>query len=132
MFWNKYFRPSVIIMLVVVALHWAASLEGLYWSLRWFDIPMHFLGGLWTLLFLLWVVSTQYASRYKKYITFQNVFLFVLAVGVLWELHELALRFTSFDDSGYWYDTGHDIIMDMLGAAFGVLVYRKEISSKLN
>ncbi len=118
-------------MLLVVGLHWIASLEGLYWSIDWYDIVMHFLGGLWTLLFILWVVSTQYAYRLKKYVSVISLLVAVLVVGVVWEWHEIFFKFTSFSDVGYWFDTKLDLVMDTLGAIFGILVYKKDIKNKL-
>lgn len=119
-------------MLLVVGLHWVASIEGLYWTVNWYDIMMHFLGGLWTLLFILWVVSTQYASLLKKYVSVFSLILAVIAVGIIWEWHEIFFQFTSFSDRGYWFDTNKDLVMDTLGAIFGILVYKKDIKNKLS
>ena len=129
MFWNKYFKPSIIVMLLVVGLHWVASLEGLYWSIDWYDILMHFLGGLWTALFMLWAVSTQYGTKLKWLKSIIGTLSFVFIVGVLWEVHEIVLGFTDFSDYGYWFDTRLDLVMDMLGAICAVLVYRKDLKN---
>lgn len=131
MFWNKFFIPSICVMLFVVGLHWVASIEGLYWTVDWFDVMMHFLGGLWTLLFILWVISTQYVSGLKKYVSISSLIIAVIVVGIIWEWHEIFFRFTSFSDPGYWFDTNKDLVMDTLGAIFGILVYKKDIKNKL-
>ncbi len=116
-------------MLLVVALHWVASYEGLYWSLDWYDIMMHFLGGLWACLFALWALNTQYGVGLRKYISIRNLILFVIVVGVAWELLEIVLKFTSITDAEYLGDTSLDIVMDMLGAGFAIYFYRKLIRS---
>jgi hypothetical protein len=128
MFWNRYFTPSVVVMLVVVSLHWLASFEGFYWTVWWYDVMMHFLGGLWTLLFGLWVFGAS--VRTSRLITVRNMLIFALAVGLLWEVHEIILGFASFDHPEYWTDTPQDLVLDMLGAIFGVLIYKKSITNR--
>jgi glycopeptide antibiotics resistance protein len=130
MFWNKYFWPSFVLMLAVVILHWVASFEGFYWSVGWYDIMMHFLGGLWTLFFALWAVHTEYATKLVKYVSIKNLILFVLVVGLLWEAHEIILRFADPSHPDYMFDTIMDLIMDTLGGILGIFIYRKSIKNK--
>lgn len=130
MFWNRYLVPSIVVMIVVVALHWIASFEGFYWTVAWYDVMMHFLGGLWTFLFGLWIFNTQYALRIARLVTIRNLLIFVFVVGFLWEVHEILLGFASFSHPDYWIDTPQDIVLDMLGAAFGAFIYRKQIAQK--
>ncbi len=125
MFWNRYFRPSFILMLVVVALHWLASINGWYWTTNWYDSMMHLLGGLWVFLFALWVAHTKYAQKFLKDLSVRNLLIFVLVVGVLWEIHEIVFGFTDFFDPGYPLDTTKDLVMDMLGGALGAFIYKK-------
>lgn len=127
MFWNKYFFPSIIVMLLVVAFHWLGSLQDLYSTVDWYDIPMHFFGGVWVALFALWAIGTQYGTFFKKYLSVSSLLLWVLFVGVSWEVLELALKFNSIDDMGYAFDTTFDIILDMLGAAAVVSIYKNNI-----
>lgn len=129
MFWNKYFLPSFLVMLLVAVLHWFGSLNYLYFITNWYDFPMHFLGGAWVALFTLWAVSTQYGSFFKKYVTLRNLVLWVFFVGVAWEFLELALQFTNFHDIGYTWDTSHDLIMDIVGASFIAFVCKKSIQT---
>jgi uncharacterized membrane protein len=127
MFWNKFFWPSFIFLLIVAILHWIASFEGFYWTVDWYDIMMHGSGGLWVVLFTLWVVSTQYGVKLRKYSSFRNMLIWVFVVGVLWEVHEVVLGFTDFSVPGAWPDTFQDIILDMIGGTLGAVVNRKSI-----
>jgi hypothetical protein len=127
MFWNRYFFPSFLAMLVVVSFHWLGCLNDLYNRIWWYDIPLHFLGGLWVALFTLWITSTQYGLCLKKYVTIKNLLLFVFCFGIAWEFLELALRFNSISDVGYVWDTTHDLIMDVLGASLVSFFYRKSL-----
>ena len=117
-------------MLVVVSLHWMASLQGLYWSLDWYDVMMHFLGGLWTAFFALWAWNTPYALKCLPYFNKRNLLIFVFVVGFSWEAHEIVLGFTSHLDREYWPDTTQDFIFDMAGALVGAFIYRRSIPVK--
>ena len=110
-----------IAMLNAAAMHWR-----LYWTYWWFDIPMHFLGGLWTGLFILWSVylsgfPLNFVQRAMSMLTV--ALLGVVGVGVIWELFELISRATLVSQDAYVTDTVLDLIMDTLGglAAWGIV-----------
>jgi len=131
MFWNPYFIPSFVVMLVVVAFHWLGSLQDFYSTVYWYDFPMHFMGGAWVALCTLWIISTSQGSFLKKFLSIRNLMLFVFVFGIAWEFLEIALRFTSIHDAGYLWDTTHDLIMDVLGAGVVSWVYTKSIRANL-
>lgn len=127
---NRYFLPSFLTLVVVTALHWVASELDYYWTVAWYDVMMHFLGGAWVVLFALWVCRMPFARKLPGLVTFQNLLLFALLVGVAWEIHELVLRFADPSRPEYLSDTILDLVMDMLGAAAVCLIYRKRIASR--
>lgn len=128
MFFNRYLAPSFVLLVIVAALHWIASYEGFYWTLNWYDVMMHFLGGAWTALFLLWVTRTEVGSWLFSLATLRRLIAGVIVVGVAWELYELAFGFTAVTDPGYALDTAKDLVMDTLGALAIGLSYRKSLS----
>ncbi len=94
-----------------VFLHW----YNLIW---WFDMPMHFLGGLsvFYLSAVLWLPALKYVSHtrylYESVIT-------ALLIGVLWEALELFL-FTHFGTPSFFLvDSISDVLFDLAGALFG-------------
>lgn len=123
MFWNKYFWPSFLILVMVVFLHWLASLNGFYETIWWYDIVMHFLGGLWVFLFVLWIIHTQYGVRFKKYAFLKNLLFFVFVVGISWEIYELIFGFDDLFREGYFLDMPLDLVMDTLGAVSGGFLF---------
>ncbi|MEK7163477.1 MAG: hypothetical protein AAB775_02110 [Patescibacteria group bacterium] len=125
MFWNKYFWPSFSVMIIIVGLHWFASLHDLYDAVWWYDIPMHFLGGLWVFLFILWVTHTGYDRFLLRRTPVRDVLILVLVTGILWEVLEIVLSFTRFSDPGYFFDMPKDLAMDTLGAVAGSVFYKK-------
>jgi hypothetical protein len=126
MFWNRFFKPSFLLMLIIVALHWIGSIYSFYYILDWFDVMMHFLGGAWVVLFSLWIINTRPAKDPASLTSYAHLLLIVVIVGVLWEALEIFMNFTSFDDPRYWFDTPMDLAMDLLGGAYGAFLYRKK------
>ncbi|OGG44752.1 hypothetical protein A2673_01825 [Candidatus Kaiserbacteria bacterium RIFCSPHIGHO2_01_FULL_50_13] len=108
---------------LVGSLHLVGLEHFLYWKLWWYDIPTHFLGGVWVALALLWV-SALLGVRIRWFI----VLLVVLAVGVLWELLEFGTGFTPKEN--YALDTILDLIMDVVGGVCGVWVVHTFNSSR--
>ena len=129
MFWNRFFKPSFLLMLIIVALHWIGSIYSFYYILDWYDIVMHFLGGAWVVLFSLWILNTQYAKNLRFSSSFLHLLAIVIVVGVLWEALEIFMHFTSFSESEYWFDTPMDLFMDVLGGSYGAFLYRKTLKN---
>jgi hypothetical protein len=92
----------------------------LFWAYKWIDIPLHFLGGA--------VVALGYQSkllthrvRYQFSYSFVATLVFVILIGLLWEVYELVVGPRL---PGYLTDTLIDLIMDLLGGMVGYLVAR--------
>ena len=99
-----------------------------YYSIWYFDMIMHFLGGLWLGLVFVWLflvkkaVSQNISSLVDlKLIT--KILLGVLIIGVFWEIFEFIfnniLAGTSFDS----LDTISDIFCDLTGGAFVIFYF---------
>jgi hypothetical protein len=125
MFWNKYFWPSFVVLLLITTLHWFGFLYDYYSDIWWYDIILHFLGGLWVFLFTLWFLFTQYIKKLLDYVSIRDLVFFVLIVGISWEIFELIMGFESISNKGYISDTLLDLIMDIIGATIGSLFYKK-------
>jgi len=96
-------------------------LDWIYW---WYDMVLHFLGGVTVGLFALWGFEhfSDFNPQSKVRVLIWGVVL-VLIVGVLWEWFELYVGFTMLDDGmEYVVDTISDLILDTLGAIL-TLVY---------
>lgn len=107
---------------LIGALHLGALKYSWYWLYWWFDIPVHFLGGIVVALISLYVYlkySSAQGSLTKKQL-FWVTFLGVLVIGLLWEAFELVVGGRAFADSDYMLDTISDIFTNISGSA---LVY---------
>lgn len=102
----------------------------LYWRIWWFDVLMHFLGGLWVGLTALWI---YFLSGYIKNIKKDKVFIFgislftVLVIGIGWEVFEYIIDAHIGMKQGYWEDTFIDLFMDILGASLASVFFLKNI-----
>lgn len=101
--------------------------HSLYFSVWWFDIVMHFLGGLWIALIALWFYKAfagEDAESGKGYFV---ALVTVVVVGILWEVMEIWAGLT-WTHGDYKIDTVIDLIMDVVGAIFASrLVFRKTV-----
>ena len=96
-----------------------------YWysSLWWFDMPMHFMGGLWLGLAWLWLLAPQDIS-FKSIL---KIILLVLFIGVLWEVFEVIVDKLISHNRFNTLDTLSAIFFDLAGGTFAIFYYIKKI-----
>ncbi len=110
---------GVAMAVAVVALHGMASVFGWYWIFRWFDNPMHVLGGM----FAGFLGLVAYAARTMRF----NPPLWIgvgaaLLIGIAWEFLERAYGLAGLDPI-HRFDTIKDLINDMMGGVGSLLVW---------
>ncbi len=119
-------KEILFVAILTLFLHLVSLKFFLYWTIWWFDIPLHFLGG-----FLIGLIAISFLKIINRntFVTFNLFFLTIFAVmivGLVWELWELFVGFTTvLNDKG---DTILDLIMDILGGVFSVLYYYLKFS----
>ena len=102
----------------------------LYWysAMRWFDIPMHILGGMFLALLAgaLFFNSLISLSRLQIIVT---TLLFVLVVGLGWEAFEYVVQAFIKDSSQVVNipDSIKDILMDIVGGVIASLFVLRSI-----
>lgn len=97
--------------------HITATTFFLYWKYLWFDIPMHFLGGLVCALgiAILPFFRIQYIEKRSSFLVYMCI---VLGIGICWELFEYSAGLYRLE-TNLIPDTILDVCMDMLGGAVG-------------
>ena len=102
-----------------------------YWRYRFLDMPMHFLGGVFISVFILWIMYVRkkkgetlgVASRKELRLVALTA---ILIVGLSWEVFEFRSDvWVVFAHMFSWADTVSDLMCDLLGATFGVLWFEK-------
>lgn len=132
MFRNRYFIPFVTVLILVAFLNWLGGAANYYWTTDWFDWVVHFLGGTWVALAVLFIGETRLGSKYLPRVSVKTIFFVALSIGVLWEIYELTFTITNFHDIGYTWDTTHDILMDISGALVTAFTFRKNFAVKIS
>ncbi len=89
-----------------------------YWysSLWWFDMPMHFLGGFFLGMLGIYILSLKDFN----FSEFLKIFLFVLVIGIGWEVFEVLVNQISHNPF-YILDTISDIFFDVSGGLSAIL-----------
>jgi hypothetical protein len=85
-----------------------------YFSVWWFDMPMHFFGGVFIGLIAL-------AFQPKKPII--NCIISVLIIGVLWEIFESEVNFFTLSPQNPLLDTFSDLAFDLAGGLSASLYF---------
>jgi len=117
----KKFPPSLLFFILIIAtLHALATYFSWYWSIWWFDILMHFLGGAWIGLVSIWFFffsnRVEHTLKNKKNIILTAV-ISVSLIGLLWEVFEFSLsKLIVFNELNSIIDTATDLFVDILGA----------------
>ena len=138
---KKLLRPLFFLMLLIFTANSLALAFHWYYSIWWFDMLMHFLGGLWEGLFFIWFFSSPdigeslrlspEPKNFTRLIT--KTVLFVLLIGVLWEFFEFFTNNYIGSDPFNILDTVSDIFFDLAGGTFAVLYFfEKTIFSSEN
>jgi len=119
--------------ILVAVLHQTALSLGLYWTVEWLDILMHFLGGvLIALITLLFIYDKKFVSfsNHHPILMFFFALTFVLIIGLAWELWELYMGMSDIKTDAV--DSGIDIVMDTIGGVVAYLYSRKKICQTEN
>lgn len=104
----------VLLSAIFAATH-AVAVDGFfYWRFAWFDILMHFWGGL---LIALGLTTLSTFRRLNFESTYKLVFFVGLAIVIAWEVFEWILGVTS--PQTYIVDTSIDIFLGLAGALLG-------------
>ncbi|MHB1118139.1 MAG: hypothetical protein ACYCZ7_01230 [Minisyncoccota bacterium] len=115
----RSFPPILMVLVVVIAVvNVVAQSYYWYWTMRWFDMPMHFAGGLWVAGVVLWwrFFSGKFAPA--SFAVSSVIFwalLGAVGVGVLWELYEAGVSYFTVGHVNDMLDTMGDLILDTLG-----------------
>lgn len=125
---HKFLFITFLAVFLVGALHLIASAFYYYWTIIWFDNLMHFLGGFSIGLLSLWIYFSIFKnSDLTRKQTIIKSLIFVIAIGIGWEIFEYINGITQSEES-YSLDTTQDLIADIIGAILaGDLVSRKKL-----
>ncbi len=116
-------RLLVVLILAIAIVNALALQYSWYWLMRWFDMPMHFAGGVWLAGVALWwrFFSGKFPEDGPRgtVISFAPLLLWgvgtALGIGLAWEGYEALISVISGEDINAMMDTLSDLCFDMFG-----------------
>jgi hypothetical protein len=129
---NHPILTHILVLSAVFAIsHIYALYFSLYWTTAWFDVYMHFFGGVLGVLmtiYFLYKIGISPSTIPQKIFLFLFVVISVFAVAVVWELWEIYVGFI--DPFLDFKDSIADLILGTFGAIIGFIYYDKKLRSK--
>ncbi len=126
---SSLFKQTFILLFAIGVADFLAHAWYLYWTVWWFDVIMHFSAGFCVAMasVLIWQYFFDKNISLKKSVAIS--FLFVLTVGLMWEIFETFFGIEQLSD-GYNYvmDTVSDLILDICGGILGSIYAHKLIN----
>jgi len=123
---SRPFPSSLLVLVVAIAVvnafaeyyHW-------YWLMRWFDMPMHFAGGVWVAGVVLWwrFFSGKFTSLPSAKAIFAWAIGGAIGIGLVWEVYEATVSYFTVGHMNDILDTIGDLVLDTIGGivAAGIL-----------
>lgn len=127
---KKLFHWITFIIILIVLLNTFATSFYLYSTLWWFDIPMHFLGGVFTALLSLWFFVRVVPARFLPNTLWGwviTVLLSVFIVGLAWEMYELIVDLITGAGDYVYLDAFSDLWNDLAGGCFSLVCFISRI-----
>lgn len=115
---RRLFFAQAALLASIAAVHFLALQLYLYWYFPLLNRAIHFAGGLWAALILVWIIRFR-----KQEPRFFQILLGAILIGVAWEIFEASIGMTR-EAPNYVLDTTLDLTMDTLGALIGFLLTR--------
>ncbi|PIR85183.1 hypothetical protein COU15_02115 [Candidatus Kaiserbacteria bacterium CG10_big_fil_rev_8_21_14_0_10_45_20] len=108
----------------MTALHLGAYRYSLYFTVEWFDMMMHFLGGFLVGSSIGWLLRFEVPIGLRSLLpTFWIIIIGVLSVALAWEAFELVAGIAP--SIGYQKDTIEDIMLGLIGAVVAYGIFKK-------
>lgn len=129
---KKPFPTSLLLfVLIIFAVQGIATYFYWYWRIWWFDMPMHFLGGLWVGLSMLWLffLSGRFGQNGKRTtgIIFAVGIFSVFVIAILWEVFEYIVQLLFPSGTPYdMLDTLSDIFWGVTGGTIASFSFTRK------
>jgi hypothetical protein len=119
----------ISLILTILILNTLAMKFHWYFSIWWFDMPMHLLGGFWLGLFIIWLLKIKEISLSEII----KILLGFLIVALGWEVFEISVDRIITQNPFNTLDTLSDVCFGLGGALLSIFYFEKKIieSSKI-
>lgn len=117
-----FLAQAIVLVLITFLYVYVGIYEGLVFTVYWFDILLHALGGLWSALAVAWFFSLLGAR-----LSFPKIIFFAFIVGLSWEAFEYVFDIGGSNFMSYEADTAKDVLVDLFGGAIGGKLVHKGV-----
>jgi hypothetical protein len=124
---KKLLKRALYLIFLIFLANFLANEFYWYFSVSYFDMIMHFLGGLFLGLMLIWFLSSKNSVLELSPGLIFKILVGVLFVGISWEIFELLFNNIVAQNPFNYLDTGSDIFFDLSGGLCAILyIWRKQ------
>ena len=120
---KKFLIRLIFLIFFIFLLNYLAMKFYWYSSIWYFDMPMHFLGGLFLGLSIIWILSYKNLSLELSLKLIFKILLGVLVIGVSWEIFEILFNNIIAQMPFNTLDTISDIFFDLAGGTFAIFFF---------
>jgi hypothetical protein len=121
---KKLFKILAYLVITLFFVNYIAVKLYWYYTIWWFDMPMHFFGGFFIGLALIWLLLTKiYAKNPSIELSFEligKILLGVFVIGGSWEIYEILVNNAIAQNPFNTLDTISDVFFDLAGGAFAI------------
>ncbi len=122
---EKLFKNLSYLVVFIFLANFVANKFHWYYSVWWFDMLMHTLGGFWLGLVFVWYFYKKHISVSLNTSTILQAVGWILLVGVAWELFELFFINYMAENRFDLADTFSDLFFDLLGGLSAVFLNKR-------
>ena len=126
---KRFFVSLSLLVFFIFILNTLAQKFYWYFTIWYFDIIMHFLGGLWLGLVFIWFflvkrsVPTDQLLNLIDLKLITKIILSILIIGIFWEIFEIIFNNVLAENAFNFLDTISDIFCDLAGGTFAVFYF---------
>jgi hypothetical protein len=123
---QRIFFIATIFFAILAVMHYVGTTFHIYYSYKWFDIPVHIVAGIWISLTVFWLlpyVTKDYSIKNYRIKSILVGLISVLGLSLVWEISELARGLTSMSDKVFWADTSGDFLSAIIGFVIGLVYF---------
>lgn len=117
---KKIFQQLASLVIAIFILNFLANKFHWYYSIWWFDMPMHFMGGSWLGMVFFWFFKVRELNLSVNLTFLTRLVAWVLFIGVAWELFEYFFINYMAQNNFDLIDTSSDLFFDLFGGTTAV------------
>ena len=120
------FRKLSSLVIFIFLTNFVANKLHLYYSIWWFDMVMHFMGGAWLGLVFVWFESKKNLPIILNSSLVLKVVAWILLVGIGWEFFEYYFINYMAQNNFDIIDTMSDLVLDLSGGLLVTIYFARK------